>query len=147
TICDPSTHMCVACLMDTDCPLGQICGSGGCYAGCSATQGCMTGETCCGTYCADTTQDVKNCGACAMKCPTPNNALEQCVNGMCSVKTCKPGWADCNGDMTDGCEWNTFQDGPCTCAPGAMQACYQGPPGTQNVGICKAGMQTCDASG
>ena len=29
------------------------------------------------------------------------------------------------------------------CVPSSTQACYNGPGGTQNIGICKAGAQTC----
>jgi hypothetical protein len=74
------------------------------------------------------------------------NANASCAAGKCSV-TCIGAFADCNGKAADGCEWNTLQDGPCLCTPGMMQACYDGAPGTQNVGPCKGGMQTCDASG
>jgi hypothetical protein len=47
----------------------------------------------------------------------------------------------------DGCEHNVLVDGACLCQPGAQQACYQGAPGTQGVGLCKAGVQTCAADG
>ena len=33
------------------------------------------------------------------------------------------------------------------CSPGTSRACYTGPSGTQDVGICKGGMQTCLADG
>jgi hypothetical protein len=33
------------------------------------------------------------------------------------------------------------------CSPGAMQPCYDGPAGTENVGVCQGGTSTCDASG
>jgi hypothetical protein len=35
------------------------------------------------------------------------------------------------------------------CTPGATESCYEGPPGTEGVGICKAGTHTCrdDGSG
>lgn len=33
------------------------------------------------------------------------------------------------------------------CAPGAKQACYDGPAGTEGQGICKAGAQTCAPDG
>lgn len=47
---------------------------------------------------------------------------------------------DCDGTFVDA-------DAGCVCSPGAMQACYTGPGGTQNVGACVGGMQTCDPSG
>lgn len=31
----------------------------------------------------------------------------------------------------------------CPCEPGVEVPCYSGPPGTQNVGLCKQGIQTC----
>lgn len=34
-----------------------------------------------------------------------------------------------------------------TCAPGSAVACYSGPAGTEGVGICRAGAQTCSADG
>lgn len=37
--------------------------------------------------------------------------------------------------------------GPPVCTPGASSACYSGPAGTNGVGACSAGVQTCNASG
>jgi beta-propeller repeat-containing protein len=39
--------------------------------------------------------------------------------------------------------------GVAVCTPGATESCYDGPPGTEGVGICKAGTHTCmdDGSG
>lgn len=34
-----------------------------------------------------------------------------------------------------------------TCTPGAQEACYEGPAGTQDVGACRAGTRTCDEQG
>jgi hypothetical protein len=42
---------------------------------------------------------------------------------------------DCNGMVDNGC----------VCTPGASEACYSGPTGTQGVGICRAGSRTCVA--
>jgi hypothetical protein len=66
---------------------------------------------------------------------------------MCALAACDAAYADCNGDPSDGCEWNILQDGPCLCAPGSTQACYNGGPGTLGKGPCVAGTQTCDATG
>jgi hypothetical protein len=40
---------------------------------------------------------------------------------------------DCDGQVDEGCN----------CVNGSTQTCYTGPPGTQGIGICKAGTQTC----
>lgn len=37
--------------------------------------------------------------------------------------------------------------GGAICAPGATESCYDGPPGTDGVGICKAGVHTCRLDG
>lgn len=36
---------------------------------------------------------------------------------------------------------------PCVCTPGSTAGCYTGPVGTQGVGACAAGTQTCNAEG
>jgi hypothetical protein len=45
----------------------------------------------------------------------------------------------------DACDGQA-SEAPC-CAPGSTPACYSGPSGTREVGLCKAGTQTCTASG
>jgi hypothetical protein len=55
-------------------------------------------------------------------------AKEDCVNNLDD---------DCNGQVNDGCP----------CSPGDVSGCYNGAPGTEGQGICKAGTHTCDADG
>lgn len=43
----------------------------------------------------------------------------------------------CNGMVDEGC----------VCAPGETRNCYTGPTGTEGVGACRGGRQTCDANG
>src|SRR5262245_12873843 len=38
-------------------------------------------------------------------------------------------------------------DGGGACIPEATTSCYDGPPGTEGQGICKAGLRTCGANG
>ncbi len=47
---------------------------------------------------------------------------------------------NCDGQVNEG------GDG-CVCVPGSTTDCYNGPPGTGGVGICKAGTKTCDSQG
>jgi hypothetical protein len=44
---------------------------------------------------------------------------------------------DCNGQVDD-------VAGGCDCANGQEQLCYSGPAGTEDVGVCVGGFQTCD---
>lgn len=68
--------------------------------------------------------------------------VDNCSNGM--LNTCVPlppapmeacdGTDDnCNGEVDEGC----------MCVDGTTQSCYTGPNGTEDVGTCKAGTQTC----
>jgi hypothetical protein len=145
--CDTSKHLCVECLGDSDCPAGQICVQNACAQGCSPTQPCVnSAETCCGSSCHDLQTDTTNCGTCGNACPVPTNAVATCTAGTCGMGPCAVGFADCNKSALDGCEVNTAITS-CMCTPGAQQACYTGPPGTEGKGLCKAGTQTCDGSG
>lgn len=145
--CDTKTNACVGCLEDTNCPLGSVCVVGTCVPGCSPTQGCQMGFSCCGSNCYDLSSNADHCGTCLTPCEEPDNAAVVCADYACTMGACNPGWANCDNDASNGCEWNVLQEGPCTCTPGTTQSCYLGAPGTVNKGPCKAGTQTCDVSG
>jgi Putative metal-binding motif len=115
-----------------------------CEAG-NADHACPVGFTCCSEACIDTGADPANCGACDNPCVLPN-ASATCSAGLCVLDSCESGFADCDGDATNGCETSTAGGG-CACAPGETQPCYSGPAGTEDVGPCHGGTRTCDASG
>ena len=147
--CDTTTNSCAGCIVDTDCPLGSICFQANktCNPGCTDTQLCPAGNTCCGGTCFDVTTNVSHCGDCNTQCAVPANAEVTCIGGICGMGKCDMAYANCNSLSSDGCEQNTLQDGACTCVPGTTQPCYQGGPGTQGVGPCKGGTQTCNVDG
>jgi hypothetical protein len=141
--CDLGTNTCHQCLTATDCPAGNICSKGSCAVGCDAAKPCTTG-TCCGdSACHDLKTDINNCGGCGKACVDPPNAKGACVNMACGLSACQPGFFDCNGDPSDGCESNTM----CVCSPGATSACYTGDAATKGKGMCKDGVQVCAPSG
>ncbi|MEZ4307560.1 MAG: choice-of-anchor L domain-containing protein [Polyangiaceae bacterium] len=145
--CDPMSHQCVTCNDDSQCDSGSVCSpSGNCVAGCSDSSPCGGGLACCGGACVDLTTDTKSCGECAKPCPNLDHAAEVCQGGICLLGMCEAGFADCNLNPDDGCEWN-LSEGPCSCTPGETQECYAGPPGTKDVGTCKAGVSTCNDTG
>jgi hypothetical protein len=119
---------------------------GGCGIQCGAGQECRddgngpqcldtcekAGLTECPYGCADLVGDKYNCGACGNFCPNPRaNEQTSCRKGLCE-KSCLPGFADCNGDPTDGCEvdlkTHPANCGACgnQCDYGAGQPCIEG---------------------
>jgi hypothetical protein len=80
--------------------------SGATCGGCGTSCGL---QTCCSGFCADTTDDISNCGACGHAC-SGRHAAWSCSSGACVVNQCNLGWADCNGAAADGCEANLAAD-------------------------------------
>ena len=64
---------------------------------------CPEGASRCGDVCLDLRSTVFSCGACGMVCPDRLNAVSSCVAGSCTF-VCRSGYADCNGNPSDGCE-------------------------------------------
>lgn len=119
------------------CPAGKYCSAGACTS-------CGPGTTYCGNGygCIDTSTSVANCGACGNYCPhAGSNTQSMCADGMCGG-TCYPGYVDCDGDSTNGCEIGITSDpkncGTCglTCAAG--QVCSSG-----LCTSCPAGQTVC----
>jgi hypothetical protein len=104
----------------------------------------------------------------ATGCACTVGAFEACYSGppgTQGVGTCAAGfrtclsvggapaaWSSCVGEvlptatqMCDGQDrmCNNQPAQGCTCAAGATEACYSGPPATQGVGLCHAGTRTC----
>jgi hypothetical protein len=70
--------------------------------------------------------------ACDSTCATP------VADGCGAAEVCGNGADDnCDGAV----------DEACACTPGAVQACFRGPPGRRNVGACIDGNQVCGTAG
>lgn len=95
------------------------------------------GKVLCGSTCVDLLTDRDNCGTCGAGCRPPGfddatfNELSTCEKGLC-VYECMPGFGDCNGDPSDGCETNLNMNqlncGTCgnSCDVTAGQPCIEG---------------------
>jgi len=93
---------------------------GGCGIKCAANEQCIDegygyecavpcarfGMTKCKQGCFDLLNDPNACGGCESRCRNAGpNEVRSCKKGLCAF-TCLPGFADCNGDESDGCEVN-----------------------------------------
>jgi hypothetical protein len=78
--------------------------------------------------CESELKDSSNCGACGVECSF-NNATASCATGTCEFGACNQGYADCNGNTSDGCEIQLGTDAHCSAcndACSATQACQNG---------------------
>lgn len=85
------------------------------------------------------TQGVGPCKAGAIVCAADGSGFGPCTGQIVpTAEICGDAIdQDCSGKVNDGC----------SCVPGTTQACYSGPPGSQNIGVCKSGTTTCLADG
>lgn len=75
----------------------------------------------CSARCVDLDTDPQHCGGCGRTCVVPH-ATAACALGACAVGTCTAGYADCDGDPTNGCERSATcaSGGACTTRCGTM---------------------------
>ncbi|XXX72958.1 hypothetical protein WMF30_35450 [Sorangium sp. So ce134] len=95
----------------------------------------------------DLLTSAAHCGGCNVACDFAH-ASEACVDGACEFGACDEGYADCDGDQTNGCEVNLGSSlancGACGAAcsyPGAAEVCLAG---VCVMGACDAGFANCD---
>ncbi|APR84777.1 Tryptophan synthase alpha chain [Minicystis rosea] len=129
----PSPETCNTAI-DDDCD-GQVNEEGlGCACVPGSTAPCYTGP-----------QGTQNVGACkggTATCNAQGTAYGSCVGEVL------PSPETCNTAIDDDCDGQVNEEGAgCVCVPGTTQSCYSGPAGTQNVGVCKGGVATCNAQG
>ena len=68
----------------------------------------------------DFQNDINNCGSCGNLCSSQNTSSVSCDNGNCML-ICLPGYADCDGDPSNGCETD-ISSNPQHCG-GCGQSC------------------------
>ena len=123
-------------------------GTPSCVAGACGIASCNPGFSNCNGLASDGCEvqtggsDLNNCGGCGTICSTPN-ATPRCTTGTCGINSCNLGFANCNGQVNDGCEINTNTSlahcGACgaQCAPlNANPVCVAGSCG---IGSCQPG--------
>jgi len=139
---------CGAC--DNTCPsrpnARPACADGACALSCEAGFGNCDGNAANGCE-VTVSSDARHCGACGTVCPTGANATATCESARCGLR-CAPGFEDCDGDPSNGCEVDlqrsTTHCGACgnTCAAGSGSAavCTAGRCGLR----CDADRGDCD---
>jgi hypothetical protein len=145
TNCGTQPNVMVASCVDSGCAISQ-CNAG--YGNCSALPGCET-----------QLNTVQNCGGCNNNCDAlPNVATTSCdsMTLSCKVGTCDPGFANCDGIDSNGCETNIYtvqncggcanlaQNQACDGLPNANTACASG---TCTITSCaSASYANCDGT-
>ena len=132
------------------CPHGvnatTVCMAGTCAVTCMAGYGDCDGAPANGCE-NEFATNAANCGACGHRCPAGPNATATCAMAMCGI-TCDPGFADCDGDPSNGCEvfvaTSAANCGGCgvrCMVPHASATCSAGACG---VATCDTGFADCD---
>lgn len=139
------------------CAAGQICYLGECMTECESRglpDQCPDPENPPELKCTDERKDDDNCGACGIHCDPlgpgqpqlPSDMYWGCGDKKCQAAKCsEDGKANCNFDLTDGCETQLFTEDNCAgcgdkCAPG--QICFLNP-FTGPKCICAPGETRC----
>lgn len=120
-------------------PIGGSGGTGGTGAsvgdaGSDAPTGCKEGETQACYTGPPATQGIGEC----------KDGITTCTNGIWSTCTGEvlPGSTELCDTLDNNC--NGTKDEGCACTNGEQRDCYSGAKGTENNGICKKGIQTCE---
>jgi Stigma-specific protein, Stig1 len=115
---------------------GSACAVGG---SCNGVCGCPAGAGPCGATpgtCTNISIDPQNCGACGFVCGPYPRATGACGGGTCAP-VCLPGFLDCDGNTTNGCETNGQND-PKNCG-----TCGHTCPILCNGGLCAGSADAC----
>ncbi|HEX8438743.1 MAG TPA: hypothetical protein VF697_26790, partial [Archangium sp.] len=123
-------------------------------------------------FCWDTSTDENCDGQVNEGCPCTYGETRSCYSGATGtqgVGLCRAGVQRCYFDAYGKTFWSATCEGEvlpkpedcsrpadedcsgdnamCGCTPGEKRSCYSGPTGTSGVGLCRAGTQTCNATG
>ncbi|AKT40210.1 hypothetical protein [Chondromyces crocatus] len=85
------------------------------------------------------TRDVGACVAGVEICLEDGSGYGPCEHEVTPVSE------SCANDVDDDCDGEVNQG--CECFPGDTEPCYNGPPETEGVGICRSGIRTCSPEG
>jgi hypothetical protein len=78
-VCDNATHQCVDCLMDADCPSGNLCSNKACVPGCSMSHGCPDGGGLCVKGMCSACKSDADCSGATPRCDTNSGLCVECL--------------------------------------------------------------------
>jgi len=125
-----------------------------CMAGACAVASCLAPFGDCDANAAngcevDTSRTVAHCGGCGMACAARPGSVVTCEMGACAY-ACAPGFGDCDGDATNGCEvefaTSLAHCGRCNNACAFTNAAASCAFGACALGACNAGFGNCDGN-
>lgn len=132
---------------------GGVARDGGDGGGCSPSEICNGEDDDCDGEADegfDLLRDPANCGRCGEACAVdPENAASVCEAGSCVLR-CDPGFEDCDGDATNGCEAALSKPGHCgdcdRACGGPTPFCEERETGYACVASCEPGRTACGGS-
>lgn len=146
----PETKVCIS---DNVCGKQEICEEGACIQGCRTNDNCPAEHFCRDKKCTrqickpgekqecyEGPEDTKGKGACAAGeklCLQDGSKWSPCYSQQLPVQEV------CDNSDND-CDGKTDEDLKCDCEPGQLRLCYSGGVQTDQVGLCKRGVQYCN---
>jgi hypothetical protein len=114
---------------------------------------CLTGYGNCDNVpsngCEASLRTLSDCGACGIGCAFPNG-VGNCDTGTCAFVRCAPGWGNCDGNTSNGCETplNTLSNcGACNMACTVSSGTPSCTGGICSNASCNPGFADCDGNG
>ena len=112
---------------------------------------CGAAQKVCGNQCESIDDPAFGCLDPSCAACNPPNAIAVCSQGSCAIQDCKTGWADCDGDPSNGCEADLLSVDNCgscgnSCSdPHALlETCVKVPIlGIKCIGTCNPGWADC----
>jgi len=97
--------------------------------------------------CEKSLETLTDCGTCGNGCSFPHAVVEACDAGRCTMVSCHPGWADCDGMPSNGCEADLASAAHCggcgTACSGTTPLCSTAGGSSSCVDVCPVGATMC----
>lgn len=136
--------LCLACKPGPVLPGDAPCEGADCVS-----TGCGAGQQQCGSACVDLYTSSTDCGACGVACTAPH-ATGMCSFGQCTLGACLPGFGDCDGLQSNGCEADLSSPDTCGLCTNRCAPAEAGAASTCEAGVCQVkclpGYRVCGGS-